>query len=425
MTMNDMVVTPWEVGGIIDYNKLMKEFGIQPFSDLLRNWNVDIEPMHLMRRGIIFGHRDYERILEAMRGKNWAVMSGFMPSGLPHLGHKMTMDEIIWHQKAGGFAHIALADMEAHVVRGLSWDKLRDIGELYLKSLIALGLDENRAFMYFQSSNSHVKDLAFELSAEVNWSELKAIYGFTSETPLAKMFVTSVQAADILHPQLKNFGGPKPVVVPVGADQDPHLRLTRDLAARISIFAFEGIDRGVRVRSRKGSEYLRMLEKELCFEYRSYAEHIDIFGERKDIEEFVRNFEVDIGGFAFISPSSTYHKFITGLTGGKMSSSKPESYISLFEDPNIASKKVKKAITGGRGSAEEQRKLGGEPEKCSVFELFSIHLIEDDKELEELRKKCINGEQLCGNCKKLACQLIEEFLKEFQEKVNSIELRKI
>ncbi|RUM34649.1 MAG: tryptophan--tRNA ligase [Archaeoglobus sp.] len=415
-----MVVTPWEVGGTIDYDRLLKEFGIQPFSELI---DKVPDPMHLMRRGIIFGHRDYTRIVSAIKEKrNWAVMSGFMPSGLPHFGHKMTMDEIIWHQKAGGFAHVAVADMEAHAVRGMNWEKVKEVGKLYLKSIAALGLKPDGAILYFQSSSNFVKDLAFELSSEVNWSELKAIYGFSSETTLAKMFVTSVQAADILHPQLKEFGGPKPVIVPVGADQDPHLRLTRDLASRISTFAFEKIENGVRIRSRKGREYLRMLEKEIDCEYKSYTEHLDVFGDYNKIVEFVRGFEVEIGGFAFIPPSSTYHRFITGLTGGKMSSSKPESYISLFDSPDLAVKKVKRAITGGRGSAEEQKRLGGEPEACTVFELFSIHLIERDDELEEIKRRCKNGEQLCGQCKKLASQLVEEFLKDFQEKVKSVNL---
>ena len=421
MKERDMVVTPWEVGGVIDYGRLLREFGISPFDEVIG----EIEnPMHLMRRGIIFGHRDYFRIIRAMKeGKPWAVMSGFMPSGLPHFGHKMTMDEIIWHQKAGGFAHVAIADMEAHAVRGLSWEKVKEIGEMYLRSIAALGLKPEKAILYFQSAFPAVKDLAFELSAEVNWSELKAIYGFTPETPLAKMFVTSVQAADILHPQLSKFGGPKPVVVPVGADQDPHLRLTRDLAARVSIFAFERIDGGVRIRSRKGSDYLRKLEKELKFEFRSYAEHIDVFGDYEEIVEFVREREVEMGGFAFIPPSSTYHRFITGLTGGKMSSSKPESYISLFDEPDVAAKKVRRAITGGRGSAEEQRRLGGEPEKCAVFELFSIHLIESDEELESIRERCRNGELLCGECKKKASQMVREFLQDFQEKVKAVELK--
>ncbi len=267
-----MNVTPWEVEGVIDYNKLIEEFGMRPFSEVLD----EIENPHiLMRRGAIFGHRDYWRIVEAMqRGEPWAVMSGFMPSGLPHFGHKMTMDEIVWHQKAGGKAFVAIADMEAHSVRGLSWEKTRELGMLYIKSIIALGLNTN-AVIYYQSKSSYVKDLAFELSSEVNFSELRAIYGFNSDTSLAKMFITAVQAADILHPQLAEFGGPKPVVVPVGADQDPHMRLTRDLAARASVFSFEPIENGLRIRSRKGAEFLKNLEG-LEFDKKFYEEHVDV-----------------------------------------------------------------------------------------------------------------------------------------------------
>ena len=414
-----MRVTPWEVEGVVDYDKLIKEFGIQPFSEILEKVP---NPNWLMRRGVIFGHRDYERIVDAIvNRKPWAVMSGFMPSGMPHFGHKMTMDEIIWHQSMGGHAFVALADMEAHAVRGLSWEKTREIGFLYIRSIVALGLKPDNAVIYFQSASRHVKDLAFELSAEVNWSELKAIYGFNPETTLARMFVTSVQAADILHPQLKDFGGPKPVVVPVGADQDPHLRLTRDLASRVSIFSFERIDGGVRVRSRKGSEYLKKLNR-LGFDCKVYEEHIDFFGNPEEIEDKVRKIEVELGGFAFIPPSSTYHRFTTGLTGGKMSSSKPESYISLLDKPEEGAKKVMRALTGGRVSAEEQRRLGGEPEKCTVFELFTFHLILDDKELEEIKRDCKEGRLLCGQCKKRASELVKNFLKEHQEKMDSVDL---
>ncbi len=414
-----MKVTPWEVEGVVDYDRLMKEFGIQPFSDIIDRVP---NPNKLMRRGVIFGHRDYDRIVDAMiEKKPWAVMSGFMPSGMPHFGHKMTMDEIIWHQKMGGKAFVAIADMEAHAVRGLSWGKTKEIGTLYLKSIVALGLEPENAILYFQSSNRYVKDLAFELSAEVNWSELRAIYGFNPETTLARMFVTSIQASDILHPQLKEFGGPKPVVVPVGADQDPHIRLTRDLASRVSVFSFERIDGGVRVRSRKGREYLEKIKG--LFECKVYEEHIDFFGDPEEIEKAIREIEVELGGFGFVPPSSTYHRFITGLTGGKMSSSKPESYISLFDEPEVGAKKVMRALTGGRVSAEEQRRFGGNPEKCTVFELFTYHLIEDDRELEEIRMECKEGKLLCGQCKRRASELVKEFLREFQKRVEEVDLK--
>ncbi|MCS7121558.1 MAG: tryptophan--tRNA ligase [Archaeoglobaceae archaeon] len=411
------MITPWEVEGLIDYKKLMEDFGMDSFEKILDKIK---DPHRLMRRKIIFGHREYERILNAMeRDGNFVVMSGFMPSGLPHIGHKMTMEEIVWHQKKGAKAFVAIADIEAHVVRNVSWEKTDEIGMMYVKSLIALGLEED-AVIYFQSASNHVKDLAMELAKEVNFSELKAVYGFESETSLAKMFVTVIQAADILHPQLKDFGGPKPVVVPVGADQDPHIRLTRDLAAKSNIFSFEKIEGGIRVRSRKGSEYLKKLNS-LNFEMKKFEEHIDIFGDENEVEKAVRSLEVELGGYAFIPPSSIYHKFVTGLRGGKMSSSKPESYISLFEDLKLVEKKIMNALTGGRATSEEQRRLGGEPEKCVIFELYTYHLVENDRELKRIEEDCRSGKILCGRCKKVALEMMLEFLKDFREKMDEIE----
>ncbi len=412
------MISQWEVSGEVDYSKLIKEFGMEPFQPLLKKIE---DPMHLMKRGVIFGHRDYGRIIDAMnRGEKFAVMSGFMPSGLPHFGHKMTMDEIVWHNKKGGIAFVGIADMEAHAVRGLSWEKTRKIGMEYVKAIIALGLTEN-SVIYFQSSNENVKNLAFELAEEVNWSELKAVYGFDNETTLAKMFVTSIQAGDILLPQIKIYSGPKPTVVPVGADQDPHLRLTRDLAARICIYAFEKIEGGVRVRSRKSKRFLDEL-KNLDFDKKIYEEHIDFFGNSDEIIDEIRKIEVSIGGYAFIPPSSTYHKFITGLQGGKMSSSKPESFISLLDKPEDAAKKVMKALTGGRATAKEQRRLGGVPEKCVVFELYNYHLLSDN-ELIEIERDCREGKLLCGKCKKFAAEKVESFLRDLQEKMGEAEAR--
>ncbi|MEM0315454.1 MAG: tryptophan--tRNA ligase [Archaeoglobaceae archaeon] len=410
------MITPWEVEGVVDYRRLIEDFGLSDFSEL-RN---SIPNAHkLMRRGVIFAHRDYERILEAMKRKEtFAVMSGFMPSGEIHFGHKMTMDEIVWHQKMGAKAFVAIADMEAHLVRGITWDKTRELGMKYVKSIIALGLEKN-AVIYFQSKNDLVKDLAYELSSEVNFNEMRAIYGFAGDTSVSKAIVSLIQSADILHPQLKEFGGPKAVIVPVGADQDPHLRLTRDLASRMNLFSLEKIEKGIRVRSKKND----LLEKvaKLGFETKKFSGHVDVFGNEEEIEKEIRRLEVELGGYAFIPPSSTYHRFTTGLMGGKMSSSKPESYISLFEKPEIAVKKLRSALTGGRATAEEQRKLGGVPENCVVFEFYSFHLVEDDKELERIREDCRSGKMLCGECKRYAESLLLEFLKEHKEKVDEAE----
>ena len=152
-----------------------------------------------------------------------------------------------------------------------------------------------------------------------------------------------------------------------------------------------------------------------------YEEHLDVFGNPEEIEEKTREIELELGGKALIPPSSTYHRFITGLTGGKMSSSKPESFVSLMDPPTSAKKKIMKAVTGGRVTAEEQRKLGGEPERCAVFEFYNFHLVKDDKELAELEAECREGKILCGECKKRAAEMLESFLKEHQAKMEEAE----
>jgi len=98
----EIKLNPWGTNDIEDYPKLFEEFGVSPFKDLLAEVP---NPHPYMRRGVIFGHRDYQSILDALHlNEPFGVMSGFMPSGPVHLGHKMVMDEIIWHQRMGAEA---------------------------------------------------------------------------------------------------------------------------------------------------------------------------------------------------------------------------------------------------------------------------------------------------------------------------------
>ena len=413
---------PWSSTNIEDYSKLFEEFGIMPFDGLYSRIE---DPHRLMRRKLIFGHRSYEHVLDAMQNKDpFAVMSGFMPSGRIHLGHKMVMEEIIWHQQKGADAFVGIADREAHSVRGISWEKCRDTGiNEYIVSLIALGFEPN-GHIYFQSTSDNVKDLSFELGSKANFSELSAIYGFSGETSVSHMVSAVTQSADILHPQLEEYGGPKPTVIPVGADQDPHIRLTRGLGHKMNMFKIEGREdkdgkHYFSIRSKAAPEgALEELHDIIPGNTKLFEGHLDVL-EADDFDQLlktVREVELRYGGYAFVPPAATYHRFMSGLQGGKMSSSIPESHIALLDDPKEGAKKVKRAKTGGRMSLEEQKKLGGEPEKCSVFELLLFHLMEDDQELLQIREECITGQRTCGSCKNLAAERMEKFLKDHQEK---------
>ncbi|MCJ7445430.1 MAG: tryptophan--tRNA ligase [Methanotrichaceae archaeon] len=415
----EVKLDPWGQTQVDDYTKLFEEFGISSFDEILPR--IDY-PQKYMRRKIIFGHRNYEFILKAMqKHQPFSVMSGFMPSGRAHFGHMMVMNEIIWHQQCGGDAFVAIADMEAHAVRGISWDLCKELGiNEYILSLIALGF-EPKGHIYFQSRNYDLRDLAFELAVEANFSEVSAIYGFCGETHIAHMESVMAQSADILQPQLSKYSGPKPVVIPVGADQDAHIRLTRDLAYRMRKFLVEQRPSYVSIRGKAAEPKLieaaiDRLKEAGYNKIMRYEEHIDILEPSilGEIDEIIRKVEVEYGEFGFIPPASIYHRFMTGLTGGKMSSSKPESYIGLTEAPDKAAEKIMKAITGGRQSLSEQKKLGGEPERCSIYEFLLFHLSENDGEMREIFEECRGGKRMCGSCKKEVAERIWLFLTEHQ-----------
>ncbi|QGA84192.1 tryptophan--tRNA ligase [Halomicrobium sp. LC1Hm] len=476
---DDVALDPWGSSTVSDYRKLFDQFGIEAFDEVLPEVPA---PHYLMRRGVIFGHRDYRPVARAMReGEPFAALSGFMPTGDPHIGHKLVFDEIIWHQEQGGDAYGLIADLEAHSARGLTWAEIDEHATNYVLSLLALGFDPEDGELYRQSENRDVQDLAFELGAEANFSELQAIYDFDGETDVSHMQSVVTQMADILYPQLDE---PKPTVIPVGPDQDPHMRLARDLAARMGYFgvtrayasfeaddaerellgaAYEALqaDRSAdeRVRCEAAADWIeaeitpddvrqRTVEKlraagkeplrprtrfldrnatDEAFEAlieavegekRVYDEHVDAFDmDRETATALAREVALDHGGYGFRAPSSIYHRFMTGLTGGKMSSSIPASHISLLDDPEDGYDKVKSATTGGRSTAEEQREKGGKADECPVYELYAYLLAGDDDEFaKEVYDECVGGERLCGGCKEQAAELMESFLEDHQEK---------
>jgi tryptophanyl-tRNA synthetase len=347
------VIDPFGTTVIEDYERLYQEFGIQPFKPLL---SQIADPSSAMRRGVIFGHRDFERVLDAMKsGDDFAVMSGIKPTGEFHLGTLQTAREVIYFQQQGAKAFYCIADVEAYEDNRIPFERSQKYALGNVADLLALGFDPKKGYIYQQSKEERVKDLAILFGRGVTLATMKAIYG---ERHLGLYLSALIQAGDILLPQLKDFGGPKPTVVPVGIDQDPHLRLTRDLA----------------------------------FKFR-----------RKH---------------NFIPPSSTYHKLIKALDGSpKMSKRSPMTYFTLEESPEVISKKISNSFTGGRSTAEEQRRLGANPDICPIYDLYLFHYFEHDKDVTKLYcQECKGGKILCGEDKQRLIKLVADFVKEHQRK---------
>ena len=349
---------PWGTGSVKDYGRLQTEFGIEPVAPLVSRFK---EPSPHLSRGIDFGQRDLARIIDAVeKNKPYAVMSGIKPTGDFHLGTKMTADDMVYFQSLSkkGTVFYAVADVEAYADNGLSFEQTSKIAARNVADILALGLDPDRAVVYLQSEELKVMRLGTVFSRGVTNNMLRAIYG---ERQIGLYMSALYQAGDILMPQLPELGGPRPVLVPVGADQDPHIRLARDLAARYQ----------------------------------------DEYG--------------------FIPPSSIYHRLMLSLGGSDKMSKRSESTLLTLDDaPKDANKKIMTAFTGGRDTVEEQRRLGGRPEICPVYDLYGFHFARNDGHVKTVYHECTKGIRLCGECKLEAAGLVKSWLEEHHKRRDSL-----
>jgi tryptophanyl-tRNA synthetase len=343
------IIDPYGSELVGDYTKAIKEFGLEVFTP-----GLFPEPNRVMRRGVVFAGRDLQIIAKCIKEKKpFYALSGIMPtSDHIHLGNKVVVENLAYFQKQGAITFILIADLEAAAARGVSLEEGRRRAlEFHIPAYLALGLDPKKTIFYFQSENKEVVHFAYEAAKKITLNEFKAIYG--SADP-GRIMSAVTQVGDVLYPQFKDR---MPGIIPVGLDQDPHIRLARDVVNRMK--------------------------------------------DRK-----------------YFAVSSLYHKYTPSLDGSiKMSKSKPESCISLPEDAKTVCKKIRNALTGGRDTLEEHRKLGAVIEKDMVFELLKQHLIENDAELDRIYHEYKSGKMTSGEIKQIACDKMTAFMDEFNKKL--------
>lgn len=343
---------PWSSFEVKDYSKIMKNFGVSK----LQSRKLPT-PHHYFSRKIIFGEKSMAPVYKAIATKKpFVMMTGLMPSGKFHFGHKIIADLMVYFQKLGAECYVCVADIESYLTRGISLDEAKKIAqEEYLANYIALGLQPKKTRFYLQSEGPKpYQTLSKIVPKKTTFNEMRSIYGTLTPEKMVSVFT---QVADILHPQLDEFGGPRPTVVPVGVDQLGHISLTRDIASRMK------------------SE------------------------------------------FKFVPPSAIFTKLMPGLKGGKLSSSDPTTAIFLSDNPEDVARKVRKyAFSGGRPTLKEHREKGGNPDVDASYQ-WLMYLEENDKELQKTREDYISGSLLSGELKQVLIDKLTFFLRDHQKKM--------
>lgn len=329
-----------------------EEFGLKYTKDIASSMKEQTDGI---RKGIFLTHKDFDVAVQAINGdKPWALVSGINPSGPLHLGHLALFKENLALYRLGADFYVPISNDESFIFdKAPSQERAEEIAyETVIPSIIAMGFEPDRTHIFVDSAYPSIYTFAMQIAKHFSLTHVKGVFGFDdSQTPAYSFYMGGMQIAHILLPQLPEFGGPRPTVVPVGMDQHPYLQLSRRYARR----------------------------------------------------------------FGMVPPAELNLRFLPSLLGpeDKMAASNSNTCIYVTDTPDVVEKKIKTAYTGGSPLLKFQQEFGGIPEVCSVYGILQYHLM-DAPEAASLAQVCKSGEQKCRECKAMALSGVVKFLAEHQ-----------
>ncbi len=362
ITMKKPSMTPWEVSGEIDYDRIIKDFGSQKI-----DFYHKIKKFHpLLRRGLYFSHREFDSWMKsAESGKKVSILTGRGPSERMHIGHLIPfLLAKSLQEEYGCNVYIPISDDEKFFVKhNLSFNDAMKYAEDNINDILALGFMPGKTFVIADFTYP-IYPLAARAAKLISYSTAKAVFGLKPETNIGWSFYPAVQAAHILLPQF--IEGKHHTLVPIGIDQDPYMRIVRDIAQHSSI--------------------------------------------------------------GFQKPAAIHSKFLPGLKGNaKMSSSDSEEINQIYlsdGEKEVKNKINKYAFSGGKDTLEEHRKHGGNPDIDISFQYLKYLFEEDDTKLAKIEKDYRSGKLTSGEMKAYTIDKINAFLKKHQENRKKVNVSK-
>jgi tryptophanyl-tRNA synthetase len=246
--------------------KLIDLFGAKKIEEL-----PEIPDFRLFRSGLISSHRDFDSFYQRLTvGEKSAIVSGLNPSGRLHLGHIGVFDTILFFQyKYNVTVYIPLSDDESYVANKIESQEIGLKNSLELvRECLALGLDPKKTKFIIDQIYTNIYNFAIKLSKFINITTIRAVYDYTDSDNIGLTFYPAVQSAHILFPQLFNI---RNILVPIGLDEDTHIRVCRDIAKRAGYekpavlhFSFlPGVDGRKMSKSRGNAIFLYENEKDI------------------------------------------------------------------------------------------------------------------------------------------------------------------
>ncbi len=353
--MQDFTVTPWEVSGAIDYEKLARQFGTSRIDGALKERLAKAcGGLHTMlRRDFVFSHRDLGPVLDDYeKGKGFFLYTGRGPSKAMHIGHLVPLIFTKWLQeKFKVNLYIEITDDEKFLYRReYSWKDIGESAHANMLDIAAVGFDQERTFIFRDSEYvKNVYPLLLRTARKITGSTVKAVFGFDDSTNVGLSFYPAYQA-------VPSFFEKRRCLIPCAIDQDPYWRVQRDIAEGLGF-------------QKTGAIHTK-----------------------------------------FLPP-------LQGVSGKMSSSAGQETAILLTDDEKTVRNKINRyAFSGGQATTEEHRRLGGNPDIDVSYQWMKILFEPDDAKLKAIHDDYVAGRLLTGELKAMLIERINAFLKAHGEK---------
>ena len=358
--------------------------------------------------------------------KDHRVLSGMRPTGQMHLGHYHGVLKN-WIELQNEYdSYYFVADWHAFTTHYADNIDLESNVSDMVVDWLATGINPNTSTIFVQSKVPEHAELHLLLSMSTPISWLERVPSFKDQQEKLKTKDLStygflgyplLQSADIL---IYKAG-----LVPVGEDQVSHVEFTREVARRFNyIYGRESgfeekAELAVNKMGKKQAKLYRKLRKayQETGDDESLVKARALLGEQQNItlgdRERLLGYIEGLGKIILIEPKALLTKAskMPGLDGQKMSKSY-ENMISLRDDPEVITQKIKKMPTD---PARIKLSDPGDPNKCPVWQMHQIYSTQDT--LDWVVEGCTKAKIGCIECKGPVIDSVISELGPIQERI--------
>ncbi|KAK6089405.1 hypothetical protein P3W45_001542 [Vairimorpha bombi] len=364
-------ITPWEAHVItedktvsINYDKIVSQFGCKSYTDELSQMLESVsgkKPHFYFFRKIVFAHRDFDILLSKLKSRSFYLYTGRGPSSKSmHLGHVIPFQLCKYFQDTFNIPLvIQLTDDEKFLFKEMSLEDSMKFGRENMKDIIGFGFNPQLTYIFSNVLSSHLFEKnTLKISKAISLNEACKVFGFNMNSNIGMLNFPAKEIAPCYASSFKFLEKGTMCLIPCAVDQDPYFRLARDKSS--------------------------------------------IFKEPK--------------------PTTIYVSLLPDLKGvnRKMSASDDTSSIYLTDTPAQIANKIKKyAYSGGRETLEEHKTLGGNTDVDISYQYLK-YFYKDDEDLLKIKHAYEKGAMSTGEIKNKCIEVIQKFVKEYQERRNNI-----